>query len=378
LLLQLPEAAERDRRELGLLTLLCAPLIATQGYACKELAATCERAHSLCSQVGGPDERWPVLLGLWYNHEVRGAFDEADRIAVELEALAPSCDPAELEVQRLIVRGHDFWRGHLQEARVCFERVLEIYDASRHLAHAARFGQDPLVLALSYLNGIYSLQGEPAQGHASGERAIAYARSIGHAHSLALALGFAASCAQMRGDYAQVRRYASEVSALSEQQGFNLWAAQGKIMSAYCDALKGDVAHSSAAMQEGLLAWSAGGARLWHTHQLALLAEVYLLRGNAQEGLSLIDRAQALADRQGERFYAAELMRLRSELELLTQPPDAAAARAHLSQAVDLAHTQGALLFEQRARSTARRAKLSSGVFSRPTSPPRRTGSERA
>jgi len=35
----------------------------------------------------------------------------------------------------------------------------------------------------------------------------------------------------------------------------------------------------------------------------------------------LIERAQALADQQGERFYSAELMRLRSELELLQQPP---------------------------------------------------------
>lgn len=368
LLLQLPEAPERDRRELGLLMMLCAPLIATQGYACKELAATCERAHALCGQVGGPSERWPVLLGLWYNHEVRGAFVEADRIAAELEALAPSCDPGELEIQRLIVRGHGFWRGRLDEARAAFEGVLALHEPARHVHHAARFGQDPLVLALSYLNGIYSLQGMLEQGRASGERAIERARQIGHAHSLVLAVGFAASCAQMRGDYAHVRQYAAEVSVLARQHGFNMWVAEGKILLSYCDALEGDVVHASARMEEGLAAWSASGARLWHTHQLALLAEVHMQSGRAEQGLALILRAQALADQQGERFYSAELMRLRSELELQVQPGDVATARAHLAEAVELAHVQGALLFEQRARSTARRMKLSSGVWTRLTS----------
>ena len=365
LLLSLPAAPERDRLELSLLTLLCVPLIATQGYACKELAAACERAHALCNQVGGPDERWPVLHGLWYNSEVRGAFDVADRIAAELEALARVCRPDEHEIQLLIVRGHGFWRGRLQEARASFERVLTIYDEALHLPHAVRYGQDPLVVALSYLNGIYSLQGELEQGRACGERAIAHARRIGHRHSLVLAVGFATSCAQMRGDLELVRRYARETSALAEEQGSVLWAAQGKILSAYCDALAGDVERGSAAMHEGLQAWNAIGARLWHTHQLALLAEVHLKSGRVTEGLLVIERAQALADQQGERFYGAELLRLRAELELARQPADSVAARTHLVRALELAHEQGARLFEQRALRAARRATITSGVFSR-------------
>jgi predicted ATPase len=367
LLLQLPEAPERDLRELGLLTLVLSPLIATEGYACKELEATCERAHALSSRVGGPEQRWPLLFGLWYNSEVRGAFAQADRIAAELEALTAECHSDELQVQLLIVRGHAFWRGRLAEARAAFERVLAVYDGARHGTHANRFGQDPLVLALAYLNGIYSLQGDPARGRDAGERAIAHARQIGHPYSLVLALGFAATCAQMRADTREARRYAHEVSALAQEQGSRLWAAEGKLLTAYCDALEGAPAN----LQEGLEAWSAKGARLWHTHQLALLAEISLKRGALPEALAALERAQALTEQQGERFYGAEIARLRAELELARQPPNPVAARHHLRRAVELAHAQGAVLFEQRAQRTAHRAQISSGVFSRLGESPR-------
>jgi class 3 adenylate cyclase/predicted ATPase len=362
---QLPATPERDARELSLLIQLFGPLIATEGYASKEIEAVCERAQRLCASVGGPRERWSVLLGLWYNAEVRGAFVAADRLAVDIERLAQQQEADEIAVQLEIVRGHCFWRGRLAEARVHFERVIELYDESRHATYTKRFGQDPLVLALSYLNGVYSLQGDVVRGREYGERAIAQARRVGHPYSLVLAVGFAACCAQLRRDYVAVRRYADEVSKLAAAQGSSLWSVQGQILTAYCQALDGETIEGLAALEAGLGAWSAIGAGLWHTHQLSLVAEAHLLAGHIDESLLLIERAYKLAEKQGERYYSAELMRLQGEIELHRGPAGRQKARAHLHRAVERARAQGALLLEKRAMRTAQRAKLHSGVFSR-------------
>ena len=49
-------------------------------------------------------------------------------------------------------------------------------------------------------------------------------------------------------------------------------------------------------------------------HFLALLAEAYGKVGEAEEGLAVLAEALAQVDKTGERFYEAELYRLKGEL----------------------------------------------------------------
>ena len=49
---------------------------------------------------------------------------------------------------------------------------------------------------------------------------------------------------------------------------------------------------------------------------LALLAEAYGKVGRAEEGLTALAEALALVDKTGERYYEAELYRLKGELLL--------------------------------------------------------------
>ncbi|MGH9428498.1 MAG: hypothetical protein ACRD2L_19600, partial [Terriglobia bacterium] len=58
------------------------------------------------------------------------------------------------------------------------------------------------------------------------------------------------------------------------------------------------------------------GAELLLSYYLALLAEVYGEMGQAEEGLAVLTEALAVADKGGERFYEAELYRLKGELTL--------------------------------------------------------------
>jgi predicted ATPase len=67
-------------------------------------------------------------------------------------------------------------------------------------------------------------------------------------------------------------------------------------------------------MRRGLAALRATGAALRLPYYLALLAEACGQTGQATEGLALLAEACALVDTTGERWWEAELQRLRGEL----------------------------------------------------------------
>ena len=53
------------------------------------------------------------------------------------------------------------------------------------------------------------------------------------------------------------------------------------------------------------------GASLSQSYYLALLAEAYGKAGQTEEGLAVLAEALTLVDKSGERFYEAELYRLK-------------------------------------------------------------------
>ena len=69
-------------------------------------------------------------------------------------------------------------------------------------------------------------------------------------------------------------------------------------------------------MQEGLAAQRATGSEAIAPYFLALQAEIYGKMGQPEEGLAALTEASAMRQRTGERWYEAELYRLRGELSL--------------------------------------------------------------
>jgi len=65
---------------------------------------------------------------------------------------------------------------------------------------------------------------------------------------------------------------------------------------------------------------STTGAEMWHTYNLAQLAEACVKAGRIDEGLEAIAEALDVMQQKGERWWEAEIYRLRGEL-LLKQNP---------------------------------------------------------
>jgi predicted ATPase len=69
-------------------------------------------------------------------------------------------------------------------------------------------------------------------------------------------------------------------------------------------------------IRQGLSVWQATGAELARPQFLSMLAEAYMRHEQHDEGWRMLAEALAVADAHGDRFWEAELYRLREELLL--------------------------------------------------------------
>src|SRR5215831_5088344 len=104
-----------------------------------------------------------------------------------------------------------------------------------------------------------------------------------------------------------------------------------------------------AQMRQGLVAYQATGAAVFRSYYLAFLAEAYGKLGQAGEGLTMLDEALTTVHKTGERFYEAELYRLKGELLLARSAENYGEAEACFQQALTVARRQQAKSWELRA-----------------------------
>ena len=110
-----------------------------------------------------------------------------------------------------------------------------------------------------------------------------------------------------------------------------------------------------AQMHQGLSAYQAVGSALLRPYFLALLAEAYGKVGQAEQGLTALAEALTIVERTGERWWEAELHRLKGEL-LLVQ---AGGKKSSMEKAEACLHQALAIARRQQAKSLELRAAMS-------------------
>jgi predicted ATPase len=200
------------------------------------------------------------------------------------------------------------------------------------------------------------LLGYPALASRRCEEMLAIARDIGHPYSLAWALSFAAWLHQYRREPEQVRKHAEGAIALAKEHGFALFAAMGTMFRGWAISMQGEGAAGVAEMRRGYEDYRRTGAESSRGHWCALLAEAHHAAGQIDEGLAAL--AGAGTEETGERYYEAELHRLRGELLLARTPGDAIVqdeAERSFHQALAVARAQNAKSLELRAATSLAR-----------------------
>ena len=125
-----------------------------------------------------------------------------------------------------------------------------------------------------------------------------------------------------------------------------LWGTvlRGSVLTA-----QGAWAEGLAQMREGLAAWRTRGLRLFWFWFHALLAEACGRAGQVEEGLRVLEEALEALQTAEDRFYEAEVYRLKGALLLARSAEQHAEAETCLRQALDIARQQQAKSLELRA-----------------------------
>jgi predicted ATPase len=197
--------------------------------------------------------------------------------------------------------------------------------------------------------------GHPDQALQSIRRARELARELANPFDVARALYFGAFTHLCRREVKITRELATELMALTRNQGFAMLSAGGMILHGWALAVEDDLDEGIRQMRQGLQDWHATGALSHRAYQLALLAEALGRKGRVPEALQTSTEALDLASSTGERFLEAELHRLRGEILLR----GGEGARSEPSGAEDCFRRALAVARSQECRSLELRAALS-------------------
>ena len=356
LLQTLPDSPSRSQHELALHVALGAPL-ATKGFTAPEVGNVYLRARELCEQLGDTLELYPTLYGLWLFYFVRAEYTTAHELGEQLLRLAQSRQDFTLLLAAHFVMGQTLLHlGEPAPARTHLEQGSALYDAQQHHALTLSYGSiDQGVANLCVASESLWYLGYPEQALKRSNEASTLAQALSHPFSLALALDLTAWLRQLRREGQAAQESAEAVMALSTEQGFPYWVAEGTIYRGWALAEQGYGGEGLSLIREGLAARQATGADVFRSYFLALLAEAYGKDKQVENGLGTVAEALAFVENTEERFYEAELYRLKGELLLQQSQTQHPEAEDCFQQAITVAQRQAAKSWELRAATSLAR-----------------------
>jgi adenylate cyclase len=207
--------------------------------------------------------------------------------------------------------------------------------------------------------------GEIASCQAAIAETIALAKELNDMHALAQALFHVALLAQFERNPSEVERLASDHIELSTRQNIATWLPAAIVIRGWARSASGDTAEGMAWIREGIEDWRAPGSMLLVPYWLALKAEALHLAARTPEALEAIMEAETLAERSEERWWCAELHRLRGVF-LAALGADEAQIEVSFGEAIRIAKEQKSVSLEKRAEATYAeyRRQKASGVRS--------------
>jgi class 3 adenylate cyclase/predicted ATPase len=346
----LPETPAYTQHALTLHISLGAAVQMAKGMAAPEVEQAYTQAYALCQQVGETPELVPVLFGLWRFYVQRLQLHTARELGETLLRLAQCADDPALSVIAHYALGQTwFFLGALPAARQHLDEGSARYTPDQRRALVFRMGQDPGVGCRGFAARTLWLLGYPEQALARLHEALALAQELSHPYSLAFVRAFAAFVSQLRRDVPAVHEQAEAAVALSTEQGFPLWIGLGTILRGWALAMQGQGEEGMAQLRQGIAAWRATGAAQHVPYHCTMLADVSAHLGHVEDGLQALAEAHTLEEQHDERYWEAEVCRLRGVLLLRQTGTPQAEAETWLQQALDVACRQQAKSLELRA-----------------------------
>jgi class 3 adenylate cyclase/predicted ATPase len=345
-----PSAAPGIDR-LHLQTSLGNALMWAKGHEAPETSAAFARARELASQEEDASERFSAYLGLWVGHvnfSEPAPMREMAELFLREAAARPDC-PEVLVAHR--VSGVTCWYfGDFSGAHDHFQKTVELYDQARHADFANRFGQDPRAAAEAFDAVALWALGRIDDALPLADRALADAESASHPPTMGYALALAALLGLFRNSREAVATYGQPLAEIVSRYDLRaFFPTLVPFFRGWAKWSNGAEESSLAEMRRGLAVAREQGRNWLLPGVEAALAEAEASAGEIAAGLRRLDDALAELERTEQRWYEAEMHRIRAEILLKRDPADTAAAERSLQAAIGIAQSQQARSFELRA-----------------------------
>jgi len=333
---------------LRLQTMYGQALFHARGQTAPETSAAFARARELAARVEDTTERASAYYGLWAASFVRGQLAPMQEMA---EALLNDAQrwPESAEAG-IAHRAHGMtclFEGNYIDARVHLEKALVAYDDERDQHLSSHFGYVVGVSAMFWLAQALWPLGEIDRAVRLFDEGMRLAIKSGHIPTIAYAHLFTCAMAVMRRKPREVGFHAEIGLDLARKHGLPIWLAFGILLLGWTRWWAGEQ-DGEAGMREGLALLRDIGQRLLMPMCGMGLAEIEAESGRVDAGLATLDAQLAMIERTGERWFEAEVRRVRGELLLKRKPPDAEAAEAAFMHALQIARSQQTRTFELR------------------------------
>ncbi len=346
----LPKSTQRARQELDLQLAYSIALQGALGAAAPGLENTLMKARELCQRVGNTSQMVQVLGGLAVLYYVRAEYRLAGDLAEEALNLARVAEDSVLISLCHWYQGFIlFCLGEHSTAREHLRYVIDFYKPEQHHhPFISLRGSDAGLSALAYDACCLWCLGYPDQALKRSQEAISLAQALGHPFSLADVLSYA-GCTfnSMRRNSSELIKYAKELMELSRDRNLGGWYATGVRHMGEALVLQGGIQEGMAIIHEGLEGMRSEGVLLNCSETFGYLAEAQAKAGNLEKGLATVDEAFTFIERTEERYWEAELYRMKGELLLKTG--EETEAETNFYNAIAIARKQSAKSLELRA-----------------------------
>ena len=310
-----------------------------------------ERAETLCHSLGRPLLLCMALEGQWRHTQITDKMSSAMQIAERVYSLAQEQDDPALMLRAYNALASTFYfLGDFESARQYARRGVQIWRSGSVQSSAEDFFSPP-VYCLCYEAASKWFLGEIASCHALIDEAISTAKELKDMNALGLALIYAADLGFAERNPAEVDRLASEVIELSTRRNFLNYLASATIYRGWAHSTLGNPAEGIPLIEQGIRDYRATGSMRRMPYFLVQKAEALYFADRVSEALEAITEAEGVVERSEERWWCAELHRLRAVF-LTAMGAEENLIEASFCAAVRTANEQKSVSLEKRAEAT--------------------------
>ncbi|MGB3716114.1 MAG: hypothetical protein WA996_16945, partial [Candidatus Promineifilaceae bacterium] len=356
-----PPGPERSHSELAIQLSLTAPLLATYGYTAPEIKKAANRAIDLAQQWDEPDYLFPARLMLLTHLCMRAEYQPAMELGEQLLKQAErEQNPLHLNQAHHVLGYLKFCLGSLHAALHHFDSALTSFDpqVESHLMPGF-IGQNTWMTTLIRKAWTLWFLGYPDQSMAILKEIMSQVEQLDQDHDLAFTLGLGiCPIFYIRGEFEQAEANAKRLLALATGKGLHYFVPFGQTILGSGMVSRGFKAEGLNELCAGIKGYREGGQRALLTFCLSILAASL---GDDEEVGQVLDEATDLVEETGERFFEAELHRLRGEF-LCQRGVDPTKVEKCYRQALDIARRQQAKSLELRAATSLARLWQRQGI----------------